>query len=385
MISVNDPSPEPNPESDTLNEPSILFLSDGGQEATVAADLIVGFIDAARTTLDVAIYDAHFDGPRIDTANPGNRIIHALNTAERRGVVVRAVYNDDDGPRGPYPHSHEPTAGPNFLARLSRAVPARGVDGRFDLMHHKYIVRDAMVPANAAVLTGSANWTNDSFTRMENAILTIPDRGLAAAYTKDFEELWRRREIEGSGRFDDDWSTIRYGGEPFMVRAIFSPGRGRTMSQQIARRIAEAKVRVLICSPVITSTPILGTVAEVVSDERVPVSIVTDGTQMREVLQQWRSDGRGSWKIPLYRVLQDSGVLAEKHSTPYSPDALHDFMHAKLVVADDWVITGSFNASHSGEKNAENVVEVESRPFADECAAFVERVHSAYFRPSPTA
>ena len=47
VISVNNPSPEPNPESDTLNEPSILFLSDGGQEATVTADLIVGFIDAA--------------------------------------------------------------------------------------------------------------------------------------------------------------------------------------------------------------------------------------------------------------------------------------------------------------------------------------------------
>ena len=363
-----------------MNEPSILFLTDGGQGASAATDVIVSFIKEARQTLDVAIYDAHFEGPRSDLTNPGNRILTALNNAEVRGVVVRAVFNDDDGPRGPYPNNYQPKTGPNFLARLSRAVPAKGVDGRYDLMHHKYLVRD-LAMKNAAVLTGSTNWTNDSFTRMENAIVTIPDPGLASAYTQDFEHLWNRREVEGSGRFDDDWSTLSYRGMPFRVRAIFSPGRGRTMSQQIARRIAEAKVRIRICSPVITSTPILGTVAEVVSDRRVPISVVTDGTQMLQVLDQWKSDGRGSWKIPLYRLLQTSGMLAEKKSTPYAPDSLHDFMHAKMIVADNWVITGSFNASHSGEQNAENIIEVESAPFADECAAFINRVHSCYASP----
>ena len=364
-----------------MNEPSILFLTDGGQGASAATDMIVCFIEEARQTLDVAIYDAHFEGPRSDLTNPGNRILTALNNAEVRGVVVRAVFNDDDGPRGPYPNNYEPKTGPNFLARLSSAVPAKGVDGRYDLMHHKYLVRDLATEGNAAVLTGSTNWTNDSFTRMENAIVTIPDPGLASAYTQDFEHLWNRREVEGSGRFDDDWSTISYRGMPFRVRAIFSPGRGRTMSQQIARRIAEARVRVRICSPVITSTPILGTVAEVVSDRRVPISVVTDGTQMLQVLDQWKSDGRGSWKIPLYRLLQTSGMLAEKKSTPYAPESLHDFMHAKMIVADNWVITGSFNASHSGEQNAENIIEVESAPFADECAAFIDRVHTCYASP----
>ena len=128
-----------------MNEPSILFLSDGGQGVSVATDVIVSFIEATQKTLDVAIYDAHFEGARSDLTNPGNRILTALNSAEVRGVVVRAVFNDDDGPRGPYPNTHEPKVGPNFLARLSRAVPAKGVDGRFDLMHHKYLVRDLAV------------------------------------------------------------------------------------------------------------------------------------------------------------------------------------------------------------------------------------------------
>ena len=364
-----------------MTEPSILFLTDGGQEAHVATDVIVSFVEAARTSLDVAIYDAHFDGPRDDLTNPGNRILKALNDAEKRGVIVRAVFNDDDGPRGPYPNAYNSRTGPNFLARLTRAVPTKGVDGRFDLMHHKYLVRDLSVPKNAAVLTGSTNWTMDSFTRLENAIVTIPDPGLAAAYTRDFEQLWNRREVEGSGRFDDDWSTISHRGGPFQVRAIFSPGRGRTMSQQIATRIGEARNRIRVCSPVITSTPILGTIAEVVTDRRVPISIVTDGTQMLQVLSQWKSDGRGAWKIPLYRLLQSSGSLAEKRSTPYAPDTLHDFMHAKMIVADDWVITGSFNASHSGEQNAENIVEIHSPSFADDCAAFIDRVHASYLAP----
>jgi len=53
-------------------------------------------------------------------------------------------------------------------------------------------------------------------------------------------------------------------------------------------------------------------------------------------------------------------------------------MHAKVVVADDVVLTGSYNCSHSGEFNAENLIEVRSAPFADRCAAFCEQVHARY-------
>ena len=34
-------------------------------------------------------------------------------------------------------------------------------------------------------------------------------------------------------------------------------------------------------------------------------------------------------------------------------------LHAKVTVADDTVLIGSFNLSHSGETNAENVLEIE--------------------------
>jgi phosphatidylserine/phosphatidylglycerophosphate/cardiolipin synthase-like enzyme len=67
-----------------------------------------------------------------------------------------------------------------------------------------------------------------------------------------------------------------------------------------------------------------------------------------------------------------------KTSTPYSPGSIHDFMHAKCLIADDTVFVGSFNFSHSGEENAENVLEIESPEVADTFAAYVDRLVERY-------
>ena len=50
---------------------------------------------------------------------------------------------------------------------------------------------------------------------------------------------------------------------------------------------------------------------------------------------------------------------------PWSPVSVHDFMHAKVVVADDVTFVGSFNFSRSGERNAENVLEIHDATVAD--------------------
>jgi phosphatidylserine/phosphatidylglycerophosphate/cardiolipin synthase-like enzyme len=53
-------------------------------------------------------------------------------------------------------------------------------------------------------------------------------------------------------------------------------------------------------------------------------------------------------------------------------------MHAKVVVADDVVFVGSFNLSHSGEKNAENVLELNDPELAARLSAFVDDVRRRY-------
>ena len=59
-------------------------------------------------------------------------------------------------------------------------------------------------------------------------------------------------------------------------------------------------------------------------------------------------------------------------------------MHAKVTVADDWVFAGSFNLSRSGERNAENVLEVHDAELADQLAAYIDEVRERYERmPAP--
>src|SRR5581483_10135832 len=78
----------------------------------------------------------------------------------------------------------------------------------------------------------------------------------------------------------------------------------------------------------------------------------------------------------LQRVM--AGPFTGKESTPYGDGTVHDFMHAKVVVCDDTTFVGSFNLSRSGERNAENVLEIEDASIADRLAAFVDAVRTKY-------
>jgi phosphatidylserine/phosphatidylglycerophosphate/cardiolipin synthase-like enzyme len=53
-------------------------------------------------------------------------------------------------------------------------------------------------------------------------------------------------------------------------------------------------------------------------------------------------------------------------------------MHAKITVADDIVFLGSFNLSHSGELNAENVLEIADSELADRLALFIDGIRGRY-------
>ena len=130
-------------------------------------------------------------------------------------------------------------------------------------MHHKYVVRDG-----SDVWTGSTNWSDDSWSREENVIAVVHSDELAARYTEDFEQLWETESVEKSGFVEPN--PIRVGDAK--VRAWFSPGHGEALATRIAHRIAKAKRRIRICSPVMTSGPVLGALAEAVSDGKCDVA-----------------------------------------------------------------------------------------------------------------
>jgi phosphatidylserine/phosphatidylglycerophosphate/cardiolipin synthase-like enzyme len=251
----------------------------------------------------------------------------------------------------------------------SLPFPTAAIPGWPDLMHHKYVVRDG-----ESVWTGSTNWTADSWTREENVILVAQSRELAARFAIDFDQLWTRRDVEKSGRVD----TAPFEVDGTTVRAWFCPGRGEQLAHRIAKAIGTAKRRIRIASPVISSGPVLGTLAQVATDGKVDLAGVVDRTQILEVLRQWQANGNASWKDPLLRASLTNAPFSGKHSTPYAPGRVHDYMHAKVTVADDVVFLGSFNLSHSGEQNAENVLELHDAALAERLAGFVDAVRARY-------
>ncbi len=258
-----------------------------------------------------------------------------------------------------------------FVDQLkSVGVQVRPVPGVPDLMHHKYVVRDA-----SSVLTGSTNWTNDSWNREENAMFTIDSSEVATDFASNFEELWNRPIVALSGRISSPWSALADGTR---VRPYFCPGRSDKLVHAMSRSISSAVKRIRVCSPVITSGPILGTLAEVVQAAKVDIGGVYDATQMDEVNRQWAAQGGTAWKIAAFHSITAAVHFGAKRSTPYAKGSVHDFMHAKILVADDYVYAGSFNLSHSGEQNAENVVQIESRAVADLCAAYIDAVAARY-------
>jgi phosphatidylserine/phosphatidylglycerophosphate/cardiolipin synthase-like enzyme len=280
-------------------------------------------------------------------------------------VSVRLAYNLDEG--HPVPVPPPPRTRPELIESLP--FPTAGIPGVPDLMHHKYVVRD-----QAAVWSGSTNWTVDSWTREENVIVTAESPELAARFGEDFEQLWSRRDVRRTGKVDT--SPLRVG--TATVRAWFCPGRGEKLAHRIAKAIGTAERRVRIASPVLSSAPVLATLAQVATDGRIDLAGVVDRTQVREVIDQWRHNGNAGWKEPLLRTALEHAPFSGKHSTPYTPDSVHDFMHAKLTVADDVVFVGSFNLSHSGERNAENVLEIADKRLADRLAAFIDEIRKRY-------
>ena len=297
----------------------------------------------------------------------------AFENALKRGVAIRLLFNQDHAQAIPVPPP--PEIDWAFIDRLRAiGVQVKPVSGVPDLMHHKYVVRDAGTLA-AALVTGSTNWTNDSWNREENVTVTITSTDIAAAYLANFEELWQKPVVAASGRISAGWSTLDDGTE---VRPYFCPGRADKLVHAMARSLSTAQKRIRICSPVITSGPILGTLAEVVEHPGINIAGVYDATQMDEVLRQWASQGTTSWKIAAFHSVVAAVKFGSKRSTPYAKGTVHDFMHAKILVADDYVYTGSFNLSHSGEMNAENVIQIHSAGVAETCVAYIDRVAARY-------
>jgi phosphatidylserine/phosphatidylglycerophosphate/cardiolipin synthase-like enzyme len=351
----------------------ITFLEqDTAGQPGMVANLLAEFIAAARSSVHIAIYDF-----RLRQAELADPVVRALRERADAGVEVRIAYDKgkpesadamnawvgaDPAPRG--------TA--EFVEQIGGRVQIQAIDAHSRLMHNKYVIRDGHTQ-RAALWTGSANFTDDAWTLQENNIVRIDSPTLCAFYETDFGELWESGEIGTTGANDAGAAVV----DGIRIEADFSPGDGRAIDQDISWVIGAATRRVKIACMVISSGTVLGALADVLDRGAVQeFGGMYDATQMDNVIRLWEGGAHPNPKIDLFKSV--AAHLVGKHSTPYSETSPHDFMHNKVAVVDDIVITGSFNFSNNATKNAENVLTIHDRPLAGRYAAYIDGLVARY-------
>ena len=109
-------------------------------------------------------------------------------------------------------------------------------------------------------------------------------------------------------------------GTGVMARPYFTPGRAEKLVHELSQRIATARRRVRICSPVMTSGPVLGTLADIVQRgfEGIDIKGVFDATQMAEVRHQWAQNPQAAWKLSALAAILAGIPFSGKVSTPWA-------------------------------------------------------------------
>jgi len=330
---------------------------------------LLAFISPAKQTLDFAVYDMRLSDP-LKAA-----LSSALHERASAGVRIRFCYDGDKPVRPNVAAGQDPApAGTGTLVQ-SLGYPWRRIAG-IKLMHSKFIVRDRQ-----SVWTGSTNLTDDAFTLMENNIVEIDSSALGAYYAEEFEQLWENKNFDHTGRINTLPVPVNFAGQTAEARVMFSPGYGLEIDSEIARRVRAAQRRVRICSLLINSGTLISELERLLQGGQVAVDGIYDRTQMAEVYLQWRAVPQNRWKIDALENIVSR--LVGKDSTPYTPTGRHDFMHNKVLVIDDTVITGSYNFSRSAQFNAENILFIESAPLAETYSTYIDHLIEKYRRRLP--
>lgn len=342
-------------------------------QPTRVAEALATFVGAATSTVDIAIYDFRLSDPHLVAT-----VVGALTDAVRRGVAVRVGYDagkPEEATAETFAALQADPAPPGTDTWVrthldGTGVQLKAIEAAPHLMHSKYVVRDAALPATAAVWTGSTNFTDDAWTRQENNIVRIIGPTAARGYAADFAQLWAAGAIGGTGTGDTTGSTTSIGWD-------FSPGDGRVIDSALAERISKATSAIRVAAMVLTSHTALAALRAAIA-RGVPVTGVYDAGQMDPITEQWRRSTSGASAAVLADWLAVREHLVAKHSTPYSPTGTHDFMHLKAMVIDDALVTGSYNFSANAEHNAENQLHLTRASVVAEYRDFIDQVAAAY-------
>jgi phosphatidylserine/phosphatidylglycerophosphate/cardiolipin synthase-like enzyme len=294
-----------------------------GEYAGGPDEALVQAIDQTRTSIDVASYD-------FDLLS----VARALVRAEHRGVTVRIVVDSD----------HGQTEAVDFLR--AEGIPIVG-DGREALMHDKFVVIDLQ-----EVWAGSMNLTVNDAYRNDNNLLRIHSEQLAKIFSKEFEEMFLRKQFGASSPTGKPAAIVETEAGP--VEALFAP------EDRVARRVIQlirgAKKSIHFLAFSFTSEGIAEAMVERAA-EGISLLGVLETTQVRS--------NTGTQ----FEVLRGGGGVYL--------DANPRNMHHKLILIDgEIIITGSYNFSESAEsKNDEDLLILRNPELAATFEWEFQRIH----------
>jgi phosphatidylserine/phosphatidylglycerophosphate/cardiolipin synthase-like enzyme len=291
---------------------------------------------------DPADWQGSIEGRLIDKITAAESSIHiasfefdltpvaeALIAAEKRGVDVRWVTDDESGLQA----DKDPDRG-QFALLKKAGIEVRD-DGRTALMHDKFWIFDGRI-----VWTGSTNITASGIFKQNNNTIVIRSPELAAIYEREFGEMW-------AGNFGPTSPStasqqfITLEGTPIQV--LFASEDHAL--DAIIPKVKEAATSIRFLAFSFTADPL----GQAIIDR------AKKGVDVAGVFEKVGSDTEFSELAPLYCA-----------KIPVRQDGNPSFLHHKVIVIDArTVITGSLNFSaNADESNDENVVIIDNADIA---------------------
>jgi hypothetical protein len=306
---------------------------------------IIEYIDKAKSSLDIAIYNFNNNGL-------SNNISTAINAAADKGVTVRLIYCGTSA-----------NLGTNDLSAKVNKLQGPNGNSRNGIMHNKFVIIDAnATDANAPyVISGSMNWTVGNMYDDANNILIVQDQSLAKVYTLEFEEMW------GSSTLLPDASKSKWGKDKTnntphelviggkRVESYFSPTDG--VNGRIIELCKTANADMEIATMLLTRVQIASAIADA-AQAGTKVSFVCDNKSSLVT----SSDGN---TVPNF--------IAEAAGQNFVDYTSGGVMHNKYMIidqgntaSDPLVLTGSHNWSAAADaENDENTLVIHDATLAN--------------------
>jgi phosphatidylserine/phosphatidylglycerophosphate/cardiolipin synthase-like enzyme len=285
---------------------------------------MVASIDAARLTVDVAVYSLNLRSIR-----------DALIRAHERGVQVRVVMESDN------------MDGSAPQALIEAGIPLLG-DRREGLMHDKFVVID-----RSELWMGSMNFTYSGAYEDNNQLLLFRSVKMAENYTKEFEEMFL------DDKFGDnvvpETPNPKISIDDTRMEIYFSPDDGVASPILEILNSAEESIYFMAFS---FTTDEFGEAIRTQAENGLTVAGVMEEQQVKSNIGTE------------YDLFKQAGL-------DVFIDGIEGQMHHKTMIIDERiVITGSYNFSRSAEtRNDENLIVIYNEQIAEFYLQEFQRVY----------